>query len=82
MDREQVVCLGDILLPGGEELKSLERQRWELSLVKDLKCQPEECACNSADSLLLSAICQWCIVGGDLEALGVGWLQTHRLSQT
>lgn len=53
MDREQVVCLGDIF-PGGEELKSLERKRWELRLVKDLECQPEERVCNSADSLFLN----------------------------
>lgn len=43
MDSEQVVSLGDALLPSGEELKSLERKRWELRLVKDLECQPKEC---------------------------------------
>lgn len=43
MDSKQVACLGDAVLPGGEELKSRERKRWELRLVKDLECQPKEC---------------------------------------
>lgn len=72
MDEEQVVYLGDTLLPpGGQELKSLERARWELRPVKDLQCQPEEHVYDS-DGLFLSgealhlrkAICLWCVVGG------------------
>lgn len=51
---EQVVCLGDTLLPSGDELKSLERESQELRLLKDLECQPEEHVCNPTASLFLS----------------------------